>query len=471
MLRFTHPRRLTSVITTAAVLLTVAGSGHARAASGRSGAGNIHLIKHVIIIMQENRSFDSYFGTFPRADGIPMRDGRPAVCAPDPSTNQCVAPYVDHNDLNTGGPHQETSALADVNGGKMNGFIATAERGRHGCKDPNDPRCTHRGIRRGTDVMGYHVESDIPNYWSLARNFVLQDHMFEPVISWSFPSHLALISEWSATCSDPENPMSCRSTLDKTRDRGPADPTPFGWTDLTYLLHKDGVSWAWYLDGGAGNGPGPALRHRGVPKIWNVLPGFVDLHQDRQTANIKSLRQFYIAAEAGRLPAVSWILPDGKDSEHPPNLVIRGQHYVTSIVDSVMRSPDWKSTAIFLTWDDWGGFYDNVQPPKVDAEGYGLRVPGIVISPYAKRGYVDHQVLSFDAYAKFIEDDFLHGQRLNPKTDGRPDARPDVRENMPQLGDLRKDFDFSQAPRPPMILPLSPKTTLVPPSRRVSTRR
>jgi phospholipase C len=117
-----------------------------------------------------------------------------------------------------------------------------------------------------------------------------------------------------------------------------------------------------------------------------------------------------------------------------------------------MRSPDWSSTAIFLAWDDWGGFYDHVDPPKVDGAGYGLRVPGIVISPYARRGYVDHQTLSFDAYAKFIEDDFLGGRRLDPTTDGRPDPRPDVRENLPILGNLQHDFDFTQKPRPPLIL-------------------
>jgi len=125
-----------------------------------------------------------------------------------------------------------------------------------------------------------------------------------------------------------------------------------------------------------------------------------------------------------------------------------------------MRGPDWRSTAIFLTWDDWGGFYDHVVPPRVDENGYGLRVPGIVISPYAKHGYVDHQTLSFDAYAKFIEDDFLGGQRLDPSTDGRPDPRPDVRENVAVLGDLRADFDFSQRPRPPHPLPVHPQTTL-----------
>jgi phospholipase C len=130
-----------------------------------------------------------------------------------------------------------------------------------------------------------------------------------------------------------------------------------------------------------------------------------------------------------------------------------------------MRSPAWASSAIFLTWDDWGGFYDHVVPPRVDEHGYGLRVPGLVISPYAKKGYVDHQVLSFDAYLKFIEDDFLGGQRLDPRTDGRPDPRPDVREDQKSLGDLVDDFDFRQAPRPPLVLPTHPATELVAPSR------
>jgi phospholipase C len=133
---------------------------------------------------------------------------------------------------------------------------------------------------------------------------------------------------------------------------------------------------------------------------------------------------------------------------------------VTHLINAVMRSPEWKSSAIFLTWDDWGGFYDHVVPPKVDRAGYGLRVPALVISPYAKKGYIDHQTLSFDAYLKFIEDDFLGGQRLDPKTDGRSDPRPDVREDAPQLGDLSNDFDFSQKPRPPMLLPVHPRTDL-----------
>ena len=125
---------------------------------------------------------------------------------------------------------------------------------------------------------------------------------------------------------------------------------------------------------------------------------------------------------------------------------------MTRLINTVMRGPDWPSTAIFLAWDDWGGFYDHVAPPKVDANGYGLRVPALVISPYARRGYVDHQNLSFDAYLKFIEDDFLGGARLDPKTDGRPDPRPTVREGVPQLGNIVSDFDFSQPPFRRLVL-------------------
>ena len=156
------------------------------------------------------------------------------------------------------------------------------------------------------------------------------------------------------------------------------------------------------------------------------------------------------------MPEVSWIVPDQQESDHPPANIATGQAYVTNLINTIMEGPDWDSTAIFLVWDDWGGFYDDVLPPVVDQNGYGFRVPSLVISPYARRGFIDHQTLSFDAINKFIEDDFLDGQRLDPATDGRPDPRPDVREDNPQLGDFTADFDFDQQPLPPLILPLHP---------------
>jgi phospholipase C len=148
-------------------------------------------------------------------------------------------------------------------------------------------------------------------------------------------------------------------------------------------------------------------------------------------------------------------------SEHPPSSIGVGEDYVTGLINTIMRGPEWNSTAIFLAWDDWGGFYDHVQPPKADRNGYGFRVPALVISPYARQGYVDHQTLSFDAYLKFIEDDFLAGQRIDPATDGRPDRRLSVRENVPILGNLAADFDFDQAPRAPQILP-QPRVAPIP---------
>ena len=141
-------------------------------------------------------------------------------------------------------------------------------------------------------------------------------------------------------------------------------------------------------------------------------------------------------------------------------MISSGQTYVTSLINAVSSGPDWNSTAIFLNWDDWGGFYDHVDPPAVDVNGFGLRVPGIIISPYAKAGVIDHQSASFDGINRFIEDAFLSGQRINPATDGRPDPRPDVRESLPASGDLSKDFDFTQSPRSPVILSINPTTDL-----------
>jgi phospholipase C len=436
----------------------------------------IRKIKHVVVIQQENRSFDSYFGTFPHADGIPMKRGKPTVCVIDPASGACVAPYVDHSDVNGGGPHSAKNATADIAGGRMNGFIGQAESGKRGCLDPADPACTNSAK---PDVMGYHTRGDIPNYWAYAKDFVLQDHMFEPNASWSLPSHLFLVSEWSAYCTQHNNPSSCVNALQtRPRSRPPDFPPIYGgatrntpiyaWTDLTYLLHRSRVSWGYYVVSGtepdcrndAAVTCAPVKQSSSTYGIWNPLPFFDTVKADHQLGNIKSVDRFYAAAKSGHLPAVSWVVPSGEVSEHPPAPVSYGQSYVTSVINAVMKSPDWKSTAIFLAWDDWGGFYDGVVPPAVDQNGYGLRVPGLVISPYAKRGYVDHQILSFDAYDKFIEDDFLHGQRLNPATDGRPDPRPDVRENVKALGNLINDFNFNQRPRSRVVLAVHPRTTL-----------
>jgi len=416
-------------------------------------------IKHIVIIMQENRSFDEYFGTYPGAVGIPMKNGVPTVCAPDPATGQCIKPYYNPNDINSGGPHGAPSAAADMNNGLMNGFVRTFRAAQKACKIPDTPGCTAGAI---PDVMGWHDARQIANYWNYAQNFVLQDMMFEPNSSWSLPSHLFMVSAWSAKCSIPADPMSCVNSLNGASGLN-VSKNDYAWTDLTYLLYKNNISWGYYLS----NGSEPDCeddamlcaakpQNANVPGIWNPLPAFDTVKQDNQLGNIREIDQFLTAAKAGTLPEVAWIVPDNAVSEHPPASIKTGQAYVTGLINAIMQGPDWNSTAIFLAWDDWGGFYDNVVPPKVDINGYGLRVPGLVISPYAKKGFIDSQTLSFDAYLKFIEDIFLNGQRLNPATDGRPDSRPTVRENVPQLGDLLGDFDFSQARRAPLVMPTNP---------------
>ncbi|HEY2159964.1 MAG TPA: alkaline phosphatase family protein [Solirubrobacteraceae bacterium] len=472
-------------------------------AEGASPTG-IHKIKHVVIIMQENRSFDSYFGTYPGADGIPGLAGNPGrvPCAPDPMRHRCQKPYHNHDDVNAGGPHMAVDSAIDIARGKMNGFVKAVETGaadtdRLACHTPilttpqllnvlNGPPCL--------DVMGYHDAREIPHYWSYARNFVLQDHMFEPVQSWSLPAHLYLMSAWSASCLNPLKPLTCKTASLVNPDSegkptppgsgeallglltiGDADdaanatqPPDYGWTEITYLLHRHHVSWRYYLtqgtepdcaDGAMTCTPVPQKVE--TPEIWNPLPDFVDVHQDHQLRNVVPDTQFFRDAYAGSLPAVSWLIPSGDNSEHAPARISWGQDHVTRAIDAIMSGKDWNSTAIFLAWDDWGGFYDHVKPPRVDGQGYGMRVPGLVISPYSRRGYIDHQNLSFDAYLKFIEDDFLGGQRLD-STDGRPDGRPDVRERARILGNLVKDFDFNQRPRKPLLLPRIPPGKLPP---------
>jgi phospholipase C len=447
----------------ALVGLVALSAGAARAAA--LPVEGIHKIQHVIVLMQENRSFDQYFGTYPGANGIPA-----GVCEPDPLHGGCMAPFHDPNDRNYGGPHAQNNAVADIDGGRMDGFIGQAEKAQ-GCSstNPNCGPCNESPSSGQCDVMGYHDAREIPNYWAYAENFGLQDGMFASSLSWSLPEHLFMLSAWSAACpnGDP-NPMDCTSSLGLYSERPEVNPNAtYAWTDVTYLLHRAGVSWAYYVFNGAepdcesdeAMSCAPVAQRPKTPGIWNPLPYFTDVKEDGQLGNVQTLENFYTAVHNTHscgLPNVSWIDPNASVSEHPTGLVSRGQAYVTTLVNAVMRSPCWASTAIFLSWDDWGGFYDHVAPPSVDRNGYGLRVPGLLISPYARAGYVDHQQLSHDAYLKFIENDFLGGQRLNPATDGRPDPRPSVREEAPGLGNLQSDFNFNQQPLRPLILPTHP---------------
>ncbi len=459
---------LAAVVALGGLLLCVPG---ARAAGSLEG---IHKVQHVVMIMQENKSYDAYFGTFPGGNDIPA-----SACIPDPVHGGCVKPYHASNESPEGGPHGTEAAIADVDGGKMDGFLAQSEE-KHGCTQTGGcGKCKKSKKKKensecAKEVLSYRDARDIPNYWAYAHNYVLQDDMFESVASWSMPEHLAMVSAWSAFCTrkspENENPFACESSLNPSTPSKfwsspleEAKDTRYPWTDLTYLMDKGGVSWRYYVHKGVEpdceNDESVSCeqvnQNAKTPGIWNPLFDFTDVKADNQTGDIQSLPSFYEAvgskSECG-LPNVSWVIPSVEVSEHPPGTIPNGQAYVTTLINTIMRSPCWSSTAVFVSWDDWGGYYDHVMPPRIDQNGYGLRVPGLVISPYARAGYVDHQQLSHDAYLKFIEDDFLGGQRLNPKTDGRPDPRPDVREEAPGLGSLASDFNFEQAPRQPLLL-------------------
>lgn len=441
-------------------------------------------IKHVIIIMQENRSFDSYFGTYPGANGIPH-----GTCIPlDPTQpgSKCVRPFHDVHDANAGGPHGPDSAQFDLDDGitteRMDGFIYAQKNAAVTiCQRPNNAlNCANftDGVARH-DAVGYHTADEIPNYWAYAQHFVLQDEMFEGVRSWSAPSHLDLTSEWVAFCSDPTNVATCHTSTAPKPTGSHATGVQWPWANLFELLDKYNVSWKYYL--GTGDEPDcdddamtcdPQIQVPKVGSFFNPVPNFKSVVAKGAAylaAHNQDVNQFLVDAKNNNLPAISWVVPSATYSEHPNARITTGMEYVTSMVNAVMASPAWSSSAIFISWDDWGGFYDHVAPPNVDQnttaypiQGYGLRVPGLLISPYAKAGLIDHNVLSADSYATFFEDLFMGGARLIPASLGEPDSRPDIRDSLRsatfvggrvrRIGRLMDEFDFTQTPLPPLLL-------------------
>jgi phospholipase C len=438
-------------------------------------------LQHLVFIVQENRSFDSYFGTYPGANGIPTSP----PCQLDPwYPSACRKPYPDHDDSNLGGPYENPYQVIQIDNGKMDGFVEAKEQ-QLGLKcRPKSDGAVPRGVvsypdpelgRRDSsectiDVMGYHDGTDLPNYWTYAHDYVLQDNFYESVESWSQPAHLALFSGWSAVCSqlDPPNINSCASSLNGST-WNPAGPNaiPFLWTDITYLLYENNISWKAYLDGGLGAPVGPP--NDAVQGIWIPLGGFETVNQDGQYLDAvgNTTAQFYSDAAAGTLPQVSWLIPDYYDSEHPQASISQGQTYVTGLINAIAGGPtqQWNSTAVFIVWDDMGGFYDH-QPPgfNFDSLGLGMRVPALIVSPLAKRGYIDHQLCSTDCYLSLIENVFLNGERMSRA--GRPDPRPDYRDAQTAYGNLLNDFELTAKPRKPLVLRTHPMTLLRPPATR-----
>jgi phospholipase C len=444
-----------------------------------SAAAKTYPIQHVIVIMQENRSFDEYFGTFPGANGIP-----PGTCMPlNPSnpSQGCVVPFHDVHDINAGGPHTEQSAEMDLDDGvttnKLDGFVYAQSTAKNACSAPATTTCHYRleGTARH-DVMGYHNDQELPNYWAYAKQFVLQDNLYAGVRSWSWPSHIDMTSEWVATCTNNTDASTCITNLEVGH---PNKKTNMPWANLFQLMDVHGVSWKYYL--GNGDAPDcedgemdcpPSPQTSNVQSIWNP-PGYFGSVKAQGSAYLAthnpSLDQFYVDVANNALPQVSWIVGASLTSEHPVSGITTGEEFVTALVNAIANSPYWNNTAIFVAWDEWGGFYDHVVPPVVDmntgpypVEGFGVRVPGLLISAYAKKGYIDHSVLSFASYATFFEDLFMDGARLDPAALGIPDARPDIRDALTSvtfpdgtvapIGNLMDEFAFNHKPQPPLIL-------------------
>jgi phospholipase C len=385
----------------------------------------LNKIEHFVFIMQENRSFDSYFGTYPGADGIPS-----GISFIDPHDGTIVAPFHDTNDINRGGPHDWDNAQADINGGKMDGFLAESYKARNPNGTLFNPN--EASGKNPKDVMGYHDYHEIPNYWDYAELYVLQDRMFESVASYSLPAHLYMLAAQSGGY---------------VNARIQRRPTTYNFPEITELLTSGKIDWKYYVTSGTepdtedAHVVGSESQQEQDPDkytLWNPLPAFPKVQDDpTQRGRLQDTAQFYKDAADGNLPQVSWVIPSGAVSEHPPESVHKGMEYVTGLVNAVMQGPDWNTTAIFISWDDWGGFYDHVPPPQVDQYGYGIRVPGLVISPYAKQGYIDHNTYSFESWLRIVEERF----GVVPMT-----ARDAF------AADMIEAFDFNQSPRPPVIL-------------------
>jgi phospholipase C len=409
-------------------------------------------IKHLVYIIQENHSFDNYFGTYPGANGIPAGTTIPVnpnstaslAAAPfhlngtlpisivgdelppgvsDPQTLSspaAAAPFHIPSRVQVQVSSAWTAAHMAYDHGKMDGFIY-AQNYYH---------------LNGTLAIGYYDRSDIPYYWDYADNFVLADNFYSSLMADSLPNHLYIASGTSGGIIGDSG----QTLRGGGNGVGALNLT---WASLAQELTISNVTWAWYT--------GLSVPVSGT--VWNVLPLFNYFQQHFQILESHDLntQAFIGAVSNGSLPAVSWITPGGWQppgtagacvgqgvSEHPPSRQDCGMDYVSALVNAIMKSKYWQDTAIFVTWDDYGGFYDHVAPPVIDTYGEGFRVPTLIISPWAKHGYVDHTTYEFGSMLRLAEGIF-QVPSLNTR---------DVVAN-----NLLNAFDFGQTPQPPLVEP------------------
>ncbi len=272
------------------------------------------------------------------------------------------------------------------------------------------------------NTLSYYDWHQIPNYWEYARRYTLCDNFFSSLAGPSEPNHLYTVAAQSGGLVN--NPPPGINGQDGV----------YTFPTMAELLERSGVSWKYYDEK-----PNPQ-KH----SLWNPMPGFRAFQKSPALmAHLVGLDQFYADVKSGNLPEVCWIVPTAIDSEHPPADSARGMRHVTDLVNAIMQSSAWKDTAVVITWDDYGGFYDHVPPPQIDQYGYGPRVPTLVLSPYAKRGAICHTRFDFTSPLKLIEAKY---------------GLPPLSTRDASASDMRDCFDFRQKPLPPDII--TPQTTL-----------
>ena len=398
---------MTRLIKTGAVVLlaSLASAASAAAAPAPADPPPQTPIKHFIVLMQENHSFDNYFGTYSKADGIPK-----GVCQPInrlDSSKGCVKPF--HlgdrvvEDLN----HSHKVAIRQYDHGKMDGFIDGVRRAS-GKVQPN--------------VMGHYDDRDIPYYWNVADNYVLFDKFFTSSAGGSVGNHMFWLT---GTVGNPAG--------DFVPPHGFNQPTIFD------RLEQKHISWKFYVQN---YDPGinlfnQAIGDRGSQVIWVPILNYRRYLLDpKLKSHIVDMSQFYKDLAHGTLPSVAYMAPSGS-SEHPPGSIQAGERFIRTIINGIMRTQYWRNSAFMWSYDDWGGWYDHVKPPQVDQFGYGFRAPALLVSAFARRGFVNHTQLDFTSELKFIEDNWGL----------KPLASRDAKSNS-----IMGAFDFKSPPRKPVFL-------------------
>ena len=385
-----------------------------------------HYIKHVVIIIQENRTVDNMFNGFPGADTVTV----------GMSTNGPVTLQPVDLGFQADVDHQHKAWLREYNNGKMDGWDTVDTLPR---QDPNFP-------------YAYVPREQVEPYWQMGEQYTFGDRMFQSNTGPSFPGHLYLIAGQSAyTANNPnhlettEFAWGCDSPIDARVSildpEGVEQPGPWPCLDFPTLADtalSQGITWRYYA---------PGLDSLG--NIWSSFDAIRHIRYSPEWGNVISPETRVLNdATIGDLANITWVVPSAQNSDHPfpPKKTekdisvssIYGPEWVASVVNAIGNGPLWNSTAIFVIWDDWGGWYDHVAPPQLDRMGLGFRVPFMVISPYAKRHYVSHVQHEFGSLMKFSELTFRLPSLQT--TDVRSDG-------------LRDCFDFTQKPKKFQAIP------------------